>query len=127
MKVNPKTENHRKGSAGEAAAADFYLQNGYEIRARNWRWGRKGEIDLIAYHKKDGIHAICEVKTRSLRGPVWPCEAVDAVKQRRIRLLAEVYLLKHYGCTEIPVRFDVMEVFLEQGGEPQLNFIPDAF
>ena len=116
-----------KGRAGENAATEFYLRNGYEIVARNWRWRRKGEIDIIAYNKETGTIAICEVKTRGPQPLVRPCESVNAAKQKKLRTLTEVYLLQNPGYLDVEVRFDVVEVILEYDGVSQLNFIENAF
>lgn len=116
-----------KGRAGENAAADFYLRNGYEILARNWHWGRNGEIDIIAYNKENGILAICEVKTRGPQPLARPCESVNAAKQKKLRTLTEVYLLRNSRYLDVEIRFDVVEVILEHDGVSKLNFIENAF
>jgi len=120
-------DRFRTGRAGEEAAAAFYIRNGYEILARNWRWGRKGEIDIIAYHRKDDIIAICEVKTRSPQPLARPCLSVDAAKQKKLRILAEVYLLQNPVPESAAVRFDVLEVILEKEGKALLHLIENAF
>ncbi|MBV8236318.1 MAG: YraN family protein, partial [Acidimicrobiia bacterium] len=50
------------GASGEQAAADWYVTNGYEIVARNWRC-RDGELDLIV--RRGRTFVFCEVKTRT--------------------------------------------------------------
>ncbi len=125
--MTPDSGSFAAGRAGEDAAAAFYLRSGYELLDRNWRWGRKGEIDIVAYHKKNDILAICEVKTRSPRPLVRPCEAVGAEKQRKLRVLGEIYLLRNPVHADAWIRFDVVEIILERGGEIRLNFIENAF
>ena len=50
------------GERGERAAAAFLRRRGWRILARRWR-GLGGEIDIVA--ERDGLLALCEVKTRS--------------------------------------------------------------
>ena len=98
----------RLGAQGEDRAAAWYVGEGYEILARNWRC-RDGEIDLICTKGRRGV--VCEVKTRSSLNYGHPAEAVTVVKQRRIRRLAARWLAEGgppFNPTEI--RFDVAAV-----------------
>jgi len=52
------------GKSGEAIAAEWLKEKGYQILERNWKLGRL-EIDLIAA-KGEWLH-FSEVKTRSSR------------------------------------------------------------
>lgn len=115
------------GRRGEAAASERYLRDGYEILERNWRWRRTGEIDLVAYHRARGILVICEVKTRRAEPLARPCEAVNFKKRRRLRTLAQIYLLQSGFQNTADVRFDVAEAILEDDGEITLHLIEDAF
>ena len=49
------------GRQGEDLAAQYIIQQGYQIIERNWRC-RRGELDIIA--RKDGILIIIEVRSR---------------------------------------------------------------
>lgn len=94
------------GAAGEAAVAEWYRTNGYDIVEANWRC-RQGELDLIV--RKGRMLVFCEVKTRSSTAFGTPAEAVTHDKRDRIRRLAARYL------DEAPVRarevrFDVAAV-----------------
>jgi putative endonuclease len=82
------TRNQRIGKWGELAAADYLLERGYDIVARNIRTPY-GEIDLIA--KKDGFLIFVEVKTRTSKvfGP--PEIAVSTRKQGHMLSCAEYY------------------------------------
>lgn len=115
------------GKAGEDLTAKFYAENGYDIAERNWRWSNKGEIDLIAYHRETNILVICEVKTRSHGALTRPCEAVNAVKQKKLRILAEVYLLRHTNFSDCGIRFDVAEVYMGSGNINHINIVKNAF
>jgi putative endonuclease len=95
------------GQAGEAAVADWYVANGYEIIARNWRC-RDGELDLIAVRSR--VVVFCEVKSRSSEAFGTPAEAVTPVKQRRIRRLAAQWLQGQTAIRPRAIRFDVAGV-----------------
>lgn len=120
--------NFTKGRLGEDLAAEHYIQNGYEILERNWRWSNKGEIDMIAYSKSENIIAVCEVKTRKEGSMTLPCEAVNMAKMRRLKILAEVYMLKNKPEYASAVRFDVAEVTVKADGRTaDINIIYNAF
>ena len=94
------------GRRGERLAAQWYLDNGYEIVARNWRCAA-GEVDLIA--RRANLLVIAEVKTRVNDRFGVPATAVNAVKQRKLRRLAAIWLAgspDRYG----EVRFDVVSI-----------------
>ena len=98
------------GAEGEALAAQWYLDNGYEILERNWR-RREGELDLIVRHGKTVV--FCEVKTRSTDRFGSGVESVLDAKQRRIRRLAGRWLSEltpASGRSRVDVRFDVVAV-----------------
>jgi putative endonuclease len=115
------------GAAGERAALDLYRRRGFTLVASNWRCSL-GEIDLIL--RRRDVLVFCEVKTRrgSLHGVGF--EAVDARKRRKLRALAEVFLLSH-GVGALSVRFDVASVAVRTGSAPggtaQVELFEDAF
>lgn len=84
------TDRQSLGARGEALAAGFYLERGYEVVARNWR-SAGGEIDLVVRRGRELV--FCEVKTRLTDRFGTPAEAVTQAKQRRIRRLATAYLV----------------------------------
>jgi putative endonuclease len=98
------------GAEGEALAARWYEDNGYEILDRNWR-RREGEIDLIARRGKTVV--FCEVKARSTDRFGSGAESVLEAKQRRIRRLAARWLSEltpASGRSRVEVRFDVVSI-----------------
>jgi putative endonuclease len=115
------------GARGERAALDLYRRRGFTLVASNWRCSL-GEIDLVV--RRRDMLVFCEVKTRrgSSRGVGF--EAVDARKRRKLRSLAEVFLLMH-GIGPLSVRFDVASVALRTGSTPggstQIELFEDAF
>ncbi|HSL59786.1 MAG TPA: YraN family protein [Acidimicrobiales bacterium] len=95
-----------RGAAGEALAADWYVEQGYAVLDRNWRC-RDGELDLVLRQGRTTV--FCEVKTRTSTAFGSPAEAVTPTKQRRIRRLAAQWLGAHPEARG-DVRFDVASV-----------------
>jgi putative endonuclease len=121
--VNPANPRRALGQHGEALVADWYEQAGYEILDRNWR-RREGELDLVLGRGR--IVVFCEVKTRSSNRFGAPVEAVTATKQRRIRVLAGLWLgERSFRGREL--RFDVASVMVERGAEPVIDVLEGAF
>ena len=94
------------GAAGEQAAADWYVANGYEVVARNWRC-REGELDLVLRRGRKFV--FCEVKSRSSTAFGAPVEAVTRAKQVRLRHLAARWI-DECGVRPVEIRFDVVSV-----------------
>lgn len=91
---------------GEDAAAAYLERVGMTVEARNWRCPA-GEIDIVA---RDGVETVfVEVKTRRSERAGTADEAVSAAKQKRIALLAAMYL-RDAGVEARPVRFDVVAI-----------------
>ncbi len=110
------------GKTGERLAARHLRRNGFRILARNYR-AHRHEIDLIAVEKCSGTVVFVEVKTRTSGSFGRPMEAVNADKQRFLRLAAESWLLENGGIAQ-PCRFDVIEVLLP---EKTVNHLRNAF
>lgn len=110
------------GKRGEQRAERYLIQNGCCILARNYRAGRH-EIDLIVRERATDTIVFVEVKTRTSARFGRPMEAVNAKKQRFLRLAAEQWLMEN-DATELPARFDVIEVFEPNG---KISRIIDAF
>ena len=109
------------GQTGEDLAVCYLENQGYTIVERNYR-KRIGEIDIIA---RDGECLVfIEVKTRSNRRFGSPFDAVDFRKQQQISRVALAFMTQHrFG--EVPVRFDVIGVHLEES--PRVELIKNAF
>ena len=117
-----KTSRRELGDKGEDLAAAALKKQGYKIIERNYVTSL-GEIDLIAKHK--GVLVFIEVKTRKSEKFGAPSEAVHPAKQAKVRRLADYYL-KQNRLGEMPVRFDVVSIIVEQLGH-RLEIIQDAF
>ncbi|MDR1304990.1 MAG: YraN family protein [Verrucomicrobiales bacterium] len=115
---------NERGQRGERAAARFLRKSGYRILVANYR-GWRGEIDLVCRHQDTLVFV--EVKARGLNAWASPAAAVTAAKQRRIIRTAYEYL-DELPSQDMPVRFDVVEVYLGADGEAKsCQLIPSAF
>ena len=117
-------QNQATGQQGEQAAADYLLRSGYQILERNFR-SRGGEVDIVA-RDRQGCIAFVEVKTRRSLAYGLPQMAVTTRKQRQISKGALSWLSRNrlHDCS---ARFDVIAVLLQNGAEPQLEHIINAF
>jgi putative endonuclease len=110
------------GRNGEDLAADLYERLGFDIVERNYRCPA-GEIDVIA--AKGRMVVFCEVKTRRTNRWGEPSEAVDRVKQARLRRLAAIWL-KDRRPGRVEVRFDVVSVIVADG-RAEVTHLAEAF
>ena len=115
------------GERGEDAAFFYLRELGYTVVARRWRSDRlTSDLDLVAW---DGPTLVFfEVKTRTARD-LFPAEAaVNPAKQRQLRKLTSAWLAqlpaRHRG--HVPVRFDVLSVYLVTD-TPEFEHMPGAF
>ena len=99
------SEHNDVGREGEALAANFLQQKGYEIVDRNWRYGPK-EIDIVA---RDGDTMVfVEVKTRSTLAFELPQEAVTKKKMKNLVEAADAYMIQNN--IDLEGRFDIVAV-----------------
>lgn len=119
-----KKYNKLIGDFGENLAQDFLNNKGYEIIATNFR-SSTGEIDIIAQH--NDILIFIEVKSRFNSNYGFPVEAVNYIKYKKLLNTAKYYLYKN-KITNYFIRFDVIEVFLDEKSKtPKINHLEDAF
>ncbi|MDR1059688.1 MAG: YraN family protein [Clostridiales bacterium] len=126
---NNRSNNRSIGRIGESAASDYLQKNGYLILRRNFRFGRYGEIDIVA--KKSAELCFVEVKARTSDLFGRPSEAVGYKKQRKILAVASHYMAV-FNASESKVRFDVIEIYYRKDPSGQiavtgLNHIENAF
>jgi len=112
------------GEYGERIAVDFLRASGHQILKRNFKGPRRGEVDIIARH--DRLLIFVEVKTRRSDTKIRPLDAVDKTKQQLIERGANAWL-KLLKTRNLPWRFDVIEILLEEGEKPKINHVKDAF
>jgi putative endonuclease len=134
----PKVLNQHCGTLGEQEAKQFLTEQGYHIIAQNWRYGRYGELDLVAITPAPAPHVVCfiEVKTRTSRRFGMAEEAISSKKQQTMLLLAEAYLMANPQWANHHIRFDVIAIQpkgagMESPSTPlgafELTFYPNAF
>lgn len=99
------------GNLGEKIAVEYLQTENYKIIKRNF-YCKQGEIDIIAQKQKEII--FIEVKTRTNNSFGIPAEAVNAIKQRHMKQVANYFLCKN-DLFEQFIRFDVIEVMLRNG------------
>jgi putative endonuclease len=116
--------NQWLGAYGERVATAYLRSQGATILRRNFRAPSGGEVDVIARTGK--LLLFVEVKTRQHDSPIRPLDAVDSRKQSLIERGANAWLRK-LGTRDIPWRFDVIEVLVENGKKPEVRWIRDAF
>jgi len=109
----------KTGNKGERLAAEFFQEKGWDVVARNYRYG-KAEIDLII--QRDDWVIFIEVKTRSSTAFGEPEDFVDGLKINRIFDAAEewIYANDWHG----HIRFDIVSVKL--GEETLIEHFEDA-
>ena len=117
-------EHLRRGRLGERAAKRYLKKTGLKFLYANFR-GEQGEIDLIFREKE--ILVFVEVKTRSSEAWRRPAAAVNRDKQRKIVATARDYLRLLEQRSDIPVRYDIVEVLLEDGRVNKIRHQPNAF
>lgn len=114
---------HRYGELGERAAKKHLRRLGLKFLTANFS-SERGEIDLVF---RDGDCLVfVEVKTRSSEDWIRPAASVNAKKRRLLSQTALDYLklLKH---PQVKIRFDIVEVLLEEGAVRETRHLPNAF
>lgn len=110
------------GRRGEAEAAAYLVQRGYEILACGYR-GAGGELDLVA---RQGMGLVfVEVKSAGAGALGHPEERVDAAKRAHLVRVARHYC-QHHQVEDRELRFDVIAVELG-AGDPRITHLQDAF
>jgi len=111
------------GIRGEAMALKKIMSLGYKILVQNFRC-KLGEIDLIAIDQDTLV--FIEVRSKSNGKYGLPQETVNTKKQRKLRQVAEFYLMKN-NLYHMYCRFDVIGIVWQQGDELEIEIIKDAF
>ena len=117
--VKKKSLNLSTGAAGEEIAAQYLINRGDEVLARNWRI-REGELDLVTLDRSGLIHMV-EVKTRSSSAFGHPLEAIDSAKAHRIQRLALAWLATN-GALGCDYQIDVAAVLVALDGTPSIEY-----
>jgi putative endonuclease len=107
---------HRLGASAEDRAADLLLRRGYRILERN-ATNRLGEIDIVAEEGETLVFV--EVRSRSRPDQVHPAATVTRKKQQQVVRAAMAWCQQH-RVKDRMIRFDVVAVLGEPGGEIEL-------
>ena len=118
-----QAEHLVRGEAGEHAAKKNLKRSGLKFLTANFRSSR-GEIDLI-FRDEDCL-VFVEVKSRSSETWTRPAAAVNVRKRRLLSQTALDYLrlLKQ---PQVRVRFDIVEVLLQEGAVREVRHLPNSF
>src|SRR6266581_1983111 len=101
------------GQLGERAAKKHLQRLGMKFLTANFR-SERGEMDLI-FREQDCL-VFVEVKTRSSEQWTRPAAAVNAERRRRLTKKPPVKL-----------RFDIVEVLLNDGEVSEIRHLPNTF
>ena len=113
----------RHGELGERAAKKQLKRQGLKFLTANFRTPR-GEIDLV--FRDDDCLVFVEVKTRSSEEWTRPAAAVN--KERRGRLTrAALDYLRLLKNPQVKIRFDIVEVLLQDSRVREVRHLPNAF
>jgi putative endonuclease len=113
------------GDIGEEIAKGYLEKNNYMIIERNFRC-KLGEVDMIA--KDEKYFCFIEVKTRHGTYYGTPAEAVNHIKQHKIIMCAQFYILKMQLFEKFNYRFDVVEIVLNKSNKVKsIKLIKNAF
>lgn len=101
------------GKYGEQLVSQWLISKNCRLLHQRWH-SRFGEIDLIATGPsgegklQTNVLAFVEVKTRSQGN--WDADgllSVTRTKQKKIRMTARYFLVRHPHLSEMPCRFDI--------------------
>lgn len=110
------------GNNGEARAAAYFLEKGYQILHKNWRHSH-WEVDIIA--EKDGILHFIEVKTRLTKKFGHPEDGVNSKKIQNLINAAEEYLYQNPQW--IRIQFNILSITIIEGEPPAFFLIEDVY
>ena len=117
------SSTHGVGDWGETQAARYLEAKGFKIIKRNFRYGRQGEIDIIA--EDNNTLVFVEVKTQRSEAMGEAFTWVTPRKQRQLGRIAEAYLAIN-NVVDRECRFDVVSV-ARIGGKIEITHLTNAF
>lgn len=120
------SEKHTRGKFGEDYTADYLINKGLQIIARNFR-RKGGELDIVALDGK--VLVVVEVKARKFGSLTDGLDAMTVTKRRNIIRTAQRFIDE----TDVEfdeMRFDVAELTLTTEKIPRVldfSYYEDAF
>ncbi len=119
--------SREKGIFAENLVINEYINRGYVLLNKDFRYKNIGEIDIVLSHNEiEPTLVFCEVKCRKNSLYYRPVEAVNFRKQSKILKTAEYYLISNNLYNKISIRFDIAEV-IEHDNKYLINIIENAF
>src|SRR5205807_6206732 len=112
-----------RGELGERAAKKHLRRQGLKFLTANFRSPR-GEVDLV-FREADCL-VFVEVKTRSSEEWVRPAAAVNKERRQRLSRAALDYL-RLLRNPPVKLRFDIVEVLLNDGEVREVRHLPNTF
>lgn len=109
------------GILGEKIAEKYLKSKGYQILDRNFTFRisgspPKGEVDVVA--KKGGTISFVEVKTQQEQASlIQPEEKVNFGKQKKLRIVAESWLMKNKIPLNSKWQIDVISIKIASSGK----------
>jgi putative endonuclease len=107
VKPAAKSTKPTKAKVGEEEAARFLAGLGYKILKKNFRYGRIGEIDIVAEHEETLIFVEVKARTNHVYGS--PEESVTPRKQEQLKRVAKMYYYVN-NVGDKACRFDVVAI-----------------
>ena len=114
-------ENHLLGQEAETRAANYFIEKGFIVLERNFRY-RKAEVDLIV--RKKNILVAVEVKARRTDYFGLPQDFVRQKQWQRLIMAIDYYVVERN--LDVDVRFDIL-AFVVQNGKWNRAHIENAF
>src|SRR4030042_100978 len=102
--------NRRLSVNGEDRAASFLEENRFTIIERNYRFGKFGEIDIIA--SQGPLIVFAEVKSRSSKRFGGALYSISKKKKKSLKTTAKAFIAAHpqYNRPEYMFRFDLIAI-----------------
>src|SRR5580765_4273258 len=123
LKRKERPVHLQRGELGELAAKKHLKRLGLKFLVANFRSPR-GEVDLV-FRERDCL-VFVEVKTRSSEDWVRPAAAVNRERRQRLSRAALDYL-RLLRNPPVKLRFDIVEVLLNDGEIHEVRHLPNTF
>ena len=117
-----RPHNRDLGTGGEDAAVDFLLTKNFSIIERNYRFGKSGEIDIIA--RRDDLVIFVEVKSRSSERYGGALYSISSKKKGSLKTVARAFIASRpeYDRKGLTFRFDLISITADS-----IDWIEDMF
>ena len=115
-------QHNLTGNKGEALAAVWLTENGFQILHQNWRHSH-WEVDIIA--EKDTILHFFEIKTRLTKKFGHPEDGVDSKKIQNLINAAEAYLYQQPQW--IRIQFNILSITILKDEPAEYFLIEDVY